>query len=226
MERRFLASLNSVPGGHGGRSYGHYCTLSYALFMPFANDSEVEVMEAYNFHAPLLFLRMLSYPLRSWPDDHPAVNLVNDDVAIIDFGCGLAQNSFSLARRLRERGKSVSLFLADVLRLQLEFLEWFGDREGLPTTCTLCTASEPVPSFPAADVLIAEEVLEHVHNPVRYVEELDHLLKPGGLFIANVRKHDAGFMHVSPDLGKARSRLLELGYTELEPEQTFRKPGG
>ena len=222
---RFLHSSNSVRGGHGGGDYRRFGQLTYEIYAPFASDDAANLLDAYEFHRHMHILRMLSYPVPQRPDDHPihlAIGGLNE-VRIIDFGCGLAQNSISLARWALSQNKRVHLGLADVSRLQLEFLQWFCARIGIPAEIFRCTAAEPFPDFAPADVLFAEELLEHVHDPVFYVETLDRLIAPGGCISANVWNHDKEFMHVSPDLSLARARLLELGYSELASHRVFRK---
>ncbi|CAN5627304.1 hypothetical protein BH23PSE1_BH23PSE1_11980 [soil metagenome] len=60
--------------------------------------------------------------------------------------------------------------------------------------------------------------------PVGYVEALDRLVAPGGVVFSNVKQHQKGLMHVSPNLSVARARLIALGYQELVPECVFAKP--
>jgi methyltransferase family protein len=222
---RLLASANAVRGGHGGPDFRRFCQLSYGIYLPFAADTEGEVLDAYRFHAHMHFLRMLSYPLPAWHDNHPVLRGLEacDTVTITDFGCGLAQKSISLARALRGRGKDARLFLADISADQLDFLDWFCRRDGLAAETFRCSGDAPFPAFAPADVLFAEEVLEHVHDPVAHVAALDRLTAPGGFLLANVRQHRAEFMHVSPDLGRARDWLLSNGYRELIAAHVFRK---
>jgi SAM-dependent methyltransferase len=226
LRQRLLASINAIRGGHGGPDFRRFCLLSYAIYLPFAADTKVEVLEAYKFHTHMHMLRMLSYPCPAWRSEHPVVVglKARDAVSITDFGCGLAQKSISLARKLREQGKEVRLFLADVSALQLGFLDWFCKKDGLKAQTFHCTAEARFPDFPPADVMFAEELLEHVHDPVAYVEALDQLTAPGGFFVGNLCRHREEFMHVSPDLGRARDRLLSRGYRELRAAHVFGKP--
>ncbi len=227
VRERFLHSMNAVSGGHGGGDYRRFGMLSYAIYLPFASDDEGAVTEAYEFYKHLHFMRMLSYPLPRRPESFPVYAGIDGlgEVRVIDFGCGLAQKSIALVRRARTRGQKVRMSLADVSTLQLDFLSWFCPRIEIPVETFHCGPETPVPAFEPAHVLFAEEVLEHVHNPLFYVEELDRMVLPGGYMVANVGTHHKEFMHVSPDLAPARERLLALGYEELEPARVFRKKG-
>jgi SAM-dependent methyltransferase len=225
MRQRLLKSINAIRDGHGGGDFRRFRMLSYDLYLPFAADTREEVVDAYHFHSHMHFLRFMSYPLPLWSADHPVVAGLagRGDISIVDFGCGLAQNSISLARALKRQGKSVRLHLADVSRLQLEFLQWFCAREGLAAETFHCSTRTPFPPFTGVDVVFAEEVLEHVHDPVAYVEALERMTAPDGFFLADVNQHEDEFMHVSPDLNPAREKLLSLGYEEIAACRIFRK---
>lgn len=225
MVDRFLESENAIYHGHGGGEFRKFAHLSYSLYLPFVSDSEQEVFESYAFHQHMHFLRFLSYPLPDWPADHPVIAAHRDrrDVRITDFGCGLAQNSISLVRALRAAGGDGALQLADVSGLQLAFLEWLCARDGWPCRIHRCTRSAPFPDFEPADVLFAEEVVEHVHDTVATIDALDRLIAPGGFLIGNLEDHQEEFMHVSPDLRLARDRLAALGYAEVADRHVYRK---
>lgn len=228
VKRRFLESTNAVRGGHGGAHYRRFCILSYALYLPFAADTRAEVLDAYEFHTHMHFLRMLSYSVPKWEADRPIFVRIagKRELVITDFGCGLAQKSISFARAAQVQGHAVRMQFADVSRLQLDFLSWFCTRCGIPAVTFRSTEEQPIPEFPHADVLFAEEVLEHVHDPVFYVEQLDKLIVPGGVFVGNLHQHQKEFMHVSPNLEVVRARLRELSYEELERNHVYGKPAG
>jgi hypothetical protein len=107
--------------------------------------------------------------------------------------------------------------------MRFEFLEWFVKDLGFAAEMKPCVPNDPVPDLGPCDVLIAQEFFEHVHDPVFYLDELDPHLKPGGFLIAAVGDHEDEFMHVSPDLGPLRRRLLELGYEHVVPDHVMQK---
>jgi 2-polyprenyl-3-methyl-5-hydroxy-6-metoxy-1,4-benzoquinol methylase len=226
IRRRFLESLNRLRGGHRSPDFSRYAMVSHALYLPFVSDTPTEVIAMYEFHAPMHFLAHLSHPPVVWPADLPIFEGICDleTVAICDFGCGLAHQSVTLGREMRARGKRVTLHLCDVPPINLEFLDWSCAREGFETETWRCTAKALFPPFSPCTILIATEILKHVHDPVNYVDNLDRLVAADGVVVTNTTMHKAHFGHVSPDLGAARNRFLELGYSEPIKNRMFRKP--
>jgi SAM-dependent methyltransferase len=142
---------------------------------------------------------------------------------IIDYGCGAAQTSISLALALREKGAEPRLVLADMPTVRLDFVAWLARWCDLPCQTLACTRERPLPEFPPADVAIATEIFEHIHDPLPALERLDAALRHGGFIVTNVDDHEEEFMHVSPKLGRLRARLAGLGYIELDRYVLFRK---
>jgi hypothetical protein len=67
---RYFTSWSALRNGHAGREYRAFNDLSYQLFQVFSNDAPTEVYAAYAMHAPMHFLRMLSYPEPQWQEDN------------------------------------------------------------------------------------------------------------------------------------------------------------
>lgn len=224
--RRYASAWAAVRGGHAGQEYRAFCVLAHELFRVFHDDTRDEVFGAYQFHAPMHFLRMLSYPDLDWSDDDPLLRHLSAraGVTILDFGCGLAQKSRRLAAKLRDGGQAVALVLADIPTDRKPFLLWLGERQAIATTFLDCTPSEPIPPLGSCDVCIATEVFEHLHEPLAYLEAMHRAIGPGGLLLTNVADQKPEYMHVSPDLGPLRRRLAALGYVELVPNRLYRKP--
>lgn len=222
---RFLRSCAALPGGHGGRAFKQHAHRHLELCLPFWGNNPGEIHEAYAAHEALQFLRLLSYPapdLADWPELRPLEAL--PEVVIVDFGCGLAHLSITLARHLRGQGRKVSLLLADLPLLQLEFLRWLCDRWQLPATIAPCRPESPIPPLPGCHLCVATEVLEHVHEPLTYLRAFATALKPGGFLLTNIADHSAEFLHVSCDLAPLRAFLARERWACLRECRLYRKP--
>jgi SAM-dependent methyltransferase len=215
-----------LPGGHGGDAFRDFCDTQMEVFRVIADDSPAETYDAYQFHSWLFLLRQVSLPVPVWSDDDPMFQAMLGgvpDPTIIDFGCGLAQTSVSLALALKAKGVRPHIVLADIPSVRLEFITWLCRWVGLSCETRACTRDHPLTEFPAADIAVATEIFEHLHDPVPAFERLDAALRPGGFFVTNIDDHRDEFMHVSPDLGALRDRVDALGYAELDRYVLYRK---
>lgn len=224
--RRYAASCAVLPKGHRGRAFDKFNGDFHSLFRVFFEDTPSEVYATYQFLGPLHFLTFLTYPEPQWSASDLIVKEIGalQRVSIMDFGCGLAQQSRSLAEFLRKEGMRVELTLADIPTLRAEFLSWWGKEVGIRTTFLPCTAEVPIPKMPAFDVCFALEFFEHVHDPLSYFESIDANLRPGGLLITGIMDHHVGFTHVSPQLGKLRTLVASRGYEALVVNRILKKP--
>jgi SAM-dependent methyltransferase len=224
-QSRYFHSWAALRGGHAGDSYRAFNDLSYRIFEPFFGDAEREVYDAYQFHGPMHFLRMLSYPEPHWRGEDELVRLLQGRarVDILDYGCGLAQRSRTLAAYLQERGVGVTLHLADIPTVRRGFLLWLGVKTGIATAFLDCVADAPLPDLPACDLCFANEVFEHVYDPLRHFAKIDAALRAGAVLETNVSDHAAEFMHVSPSLGALRDRLAGPGYEAIVANRLYRK---
>lgn len=225
-ERRYSESLAVLPGGHSGRAFDKFNKIAHKIFQVFVTDSPTEVFSAYQYHAKMHFLMMLTYPEPRWNESNLIVQELSRraEVTILDFGCGLAQQSRTLAEYLRDRGVKVHLSLVDISTLRQDFLLWWGKEVGIHTTFIPCTAAVPIPELPWCDICIATEFFEHVYDPVAYFERIDAVLSDGGLLVTGIMDHHDDFMHVSPRLNALRERVAVRGYEEVIPDRVLRKP--
>jgi len=215
-----------AAGGHGSIEFRSFCLRSFDIFGVFFDDRDARhIYEAYSHHALLHFLRMLSKKMHTWEHTHPVIRGLAEweDITILDFGCGLAQSSWALARHLLDNGKRVKLVLADFPTLRKSFLLWMGDRTGVPVEFLDCTPDTAYPALPPCNVCIALDVFEHLHEPQRILRGLDAALLPGGFLVTDVKDHRPEYMHVSPDLSPLRHELEILGYEEIHPSVLFLK---
>jgi hypothetical protein len=225
---RYARSRRAFLGGHKGRGYRQFNNCAYEALQVFFTDTPREAMAAYRHHAPMHFLMMLGYEEPTWTERDPVIKALRDrprggKVAILDFGCGLAQKSRTLAKYLQAQGTEVQLYLADIPTVRKDFLVWLTARTGIPMTFLDCSLEVPIPTLPEIDVLFATEFFEHVHDPLAYFDRFDEQLSPSGLMITNLDDHHQEFMHVTPDLGPLRERVRARGYQSLQGRELFRK---
>jgi len=223
---RYVASWNAMPNGHSGKAFGKFHGHCYDVFRVFADDSPSEVMTAYQVHGHVHFLTMLTYPEPRWFDDDAIVKRVlgRRQISILDFGCGLAQQSRTLAEYLRGKGIEVRIALADIPTIRKEFLVWWGRKTGIPTTFLDCTVARPIPELPQIDVCFTLEFFEHVYDPVAYFSRIDEAMLGGGLLVTNMGDHHKDFMHVSPKLGALRAAVAARNYQEVFANFIYQKP--
>jgi 2-polyprenyl-3-methyl-5-hydroxy-6-metoxy-1,4-benzoquinol methylase len=221
---RYERSWNVIEGGHGGSQFRNadtaFCDVINVLFP----DTSDHLYDAYLACAPLMFLRMLSYEDPDWSKSQLLDDLAKKkDITILDFGCGLAQQSRALASALKQTGSSITLYLADIPTMRKDFLIWVGRTTGIPTHFLDCTTDTPIPALASCDVCFAQEFFEHVHNPTLYMHEFDRTLKPGGFLVTNVSDHQSEYMHVHPILDDVRKLISSLGYREIVPFTIFNR---
>jgi len=224
-QERYFSSWSSIDGGHTSQKYRQFNNLSYKLFEVFFSDKGNEVYTAYEYHSYMHFLRMLSYYEPTWDDNNVIVeHLLNQEhINILDYGCGLAQASRSLAVYLKSKGKPVNLYLVDIPTIRKEFLLWVGKRTGVETSFLESTIDTPIPELPSCNICIATEFFEHVYNPLMYFEKINSSLASNGYLITNIADHGKEFMHVSPSLQLLREKIVELKYDEIKENQIFKK---
>ena len=223
--QRYIESWRSIRGGHAGAEFRWFCDLSYRIFSSLYDDRPREVMATYEFYGPLHLLRMLSYEDPQWADDDPILTHLPSQtrIRILDFGCGLAHGSRSLAAKLSALGRHVELALADIPTLRKPFLLWIGERTNLHTVFLDCTERVPIPPLPPCDICVATNVLEHLDRPLEYLNAFDRVLEPGGLLWTDIADHNSEFMHITPLLQGVRERVEGLGYEPIVPCRLYRK---
>lgn len=224
-QQRYFTSWSAIREGHAGSDFRSFCSQSYDLFQVFFSDTGGEIYTAYQSHGPLHFLRMLSYPEPPWNSGDMIIEHLGkySAVDIIDYGCGLAQSSRSLASYLQGKGITARLILVDIPTIRKDFLLWLGTQSDIETKFLDCSITSPIPNLPDCDICFATEFFEHVREPLQYFDHIHDALRKNGLLVTNISDHRDGFMHVSPNLQALRSRIQSLPYDELRANRIFRK---
>lgn len=230
---RYSASWNAFPGGHAGQVYRSFMEKAHETMQTFHDDSLNEVHAAYIAHANPHFLRMLTYVIPIWSANNPIVRmLLGRPTRVIDYGCGLAQISITLADALRKLGSPCELFLCDIPSLRLDFLHWFCRRLDIPCRVEIIPSPTRGPELPDSDMIIATEVMEHIYNPEEVLGNFHRCLRSGGI-LTNLADHHQEFFHVSCKLEGCRKAVTAWGYTletdavpALPQFQLYVKPAG
>jgi SAM-dependent methyltransferase len=214
---RYLQSWHALANGHSGRAFGKFHGHCYDVFKVFADDSPREVMDAYKVHGYVHFLTMLTYPEPQWFDEDAIVRrlLGRKEISILDFGCGLAQQSRALAEYLHAKGLRVRIAFADIATIRKDFLVWWGRKTGIATAFLECSAERPRPELPTIDLCFALEFFEHVYDPLAFFTSIDQAMAHNGILVTNMGDHHKDFMHVSPELGALRQAVHASGYQEI-----------
>jgi SAM-dependent methyltransferase len=127
----------------------------------------------------------------------------------LDFGAGVGSGAILFSRH------GFDVTLADISSSMLDFSKWRLELRELPArSIDLKVSRLPENSF---DIVAAMDVFEHLVDPVETVDELWHVLRPGGFlfgrFHAEVdedRPH-----HIVQDFAPTVERLKTLGFIEV-----------
>ena len=105
---------------------------------------------------------------------------------VIDLGCGVGYGTFMLAKA---RAKKV--YGIDIDNDAIEYAKANYCDKNITYNVRDALKSK----FPSrvADIIIAFEVIEHVKNPKKFLEEATRLLKPNGIFIMSTPNSEASF---------------------------------
>jgi ubiquinone/menaquinone biosynthesis C-methylase UbiE len=127
-------------------------------------------------------------------DRHHAELLLNlnEGARVLEIGCGGGQmRAWFLGRKMEYVGTDVS---------KTRVFAWLRDFGGPDLLCDAHFLPFQQQQF---DVVYTAAVTEHIACPIRYLQEVRRVLKPGGYFLGNVSFlepwHDSSHFHCSPD---------------------------
>lgn len=177
------------------------------------------------------------YDLMGWhslrDDNGPLAYVLGLEIArqrsvkqCLDFGSGVGSGALLFDRA------GIVMSLADISTTMLDFARWrFSQRQRTTHFYHLQQMELPSESF---DMILAMDVFEHLTDPVATVENLHHVLRPGGLLFARIQVEDAGEhpQHIVRDFEPTFARMREIGLVEtwrdtwLWGHQLFEKRAG
>jgi len=229
IRKRLLLSQGRFVDGYSGMEFDEFCELTHEVFGVLYGDKEQELYDSYAFYGTLHFLRYLSYPMPAYEDSSIIIKSIGpkSKIVLVDYGCGLAQRSRAMANYYANRNVKTELHLFDIPTIRKDFIKWIYRESSVKLTFHDCTSANPIPEIPNCDVFFALEFLEHVYNPMIYLQLFHESLKKEGILVTNVEDHQIEFMHVTPVLEEVRNHLRKLNYTLISDDrayQIYKKP--
>lgn len=105
------------------------------------------------------------------------------DHKILDIGCGAGYFLFMTLERYRKQGFNPTVVGIDISDNQLSYMVQRMAKEGVDAVA-VHASGEYLP-FPdnSFDLITCSEVIEHVRNPDRALQDMYRILKPGGLLL-------------------------------------------
>lgn len=202
------------------KRYFDLCEDIHYVFRVFYNDlDEKGMMESYRFFAlPHIFwfigedkpgLEKLCSGLFAGLEGRPP--------RIVDYGCGLAHLSYGIAKLHPEAETT----LVDIDNLKLDFAAYRFREAGLRVRTLVVDEKNPYPQLPPHNLCVATEVLEHLKDPMRALNNIAGSMEPGGILYGDFGDHDPILFHVSTDLSEVRQEIARL--YDPAGEMTYRK---
>ena len=204
--------------------YRDFCESNYEISaLRYNYQDEKDLIEAYREHALLQLLRQLSYSRskiksQGWFKRLFRKNLkekeclvqfmlkeLNQDPVIVDYGCGLAYQSFDMA----SQNPNSKIYLIEIESVILDFSCYRLKRLGVVPQVIPVTKENIYPKLPRHNICIATEVMEHLVDPLQTYKNIFNSMDSGGLLYGNFSDHEDEPFHVSPKLGHLRERLNE-----------------
>ena len=124
---------------------------------------------------------------------------IKEGVHICEYGCGVAPFSKTLLNNAMSSMSSTKISLSDVEGCEhLCFAEWRLknqiEKNNLNVELNVCPiTAHKLPNYSSKlDVVIVFEVLEHVYNPIKTVQNLFEYMNDNAIFVENFIKHVEG----------------------------------
>ncbi|AAY81074.1 class I SAM-dependent methyltransferase [Sulfolobus acidocaldarius] len=129
---------------------------------------------------------ILSLPLRRLIEsEDDFIDYVKPGMVVLDHGCGPGYYTFSLARKVGNKGLVYAL---DSDERQIRILSSKLEREGITNVKTFVSRDlSPIPSN-SIDFVLSKDVLCCTVLHKELADEIKRVLKPGGLAFVSIRK--------------------------------------
>ncbi|HEX5030736.1 MAG TPA: methyltransferase domain-containing protein [Candidatus Eisenbacteria bacterium] len=104
--------------------------------------------------------------------------------AILDVGCGAGYFLNLIRERYRQEGQEPLIVGIDISAHQVSYMAERMHKEGAPRVIAATANGEFLPfADEAFDLVTCSEVIEHIRNPKRALEEMRRILKPTGMLL-------------------------------------------
>lgn len=218
---KYDAEEANYPGGYAGCNFNrYYKKMAWDVSKIVANDGSDYGKALYQRLDDILLRRQLSYsgcriPLKL------VRGIKKGIVRVTDFGCGIGHNSIFLCLELIARGDCPKLTLIDFNGKRLDFALWVANRLGIEAV----SIGAPVDSLPESDVVVAIDVMEHLHDPITALRMFVNSLQKGGTVWGTFGNYRTdGVLHVTHNLTPLINELVNAGFEEVESKSIYRRP--
>lgn len=122
---------------------------------------------------------------------------------IIDYGCGLAELSLRIAKEV----PGSRFILVDIDSIMSEFTEYRFKKQNVPFETIKISSSNFYPPLPPHHVCIADEVMEHLPEPMNVLTNITNSLEKGGILYGDYSDHCEELFHTHTSLRFFREEL-------------------
>ena len=114
---------------------------------------------------------------------------------ILDYGCGMALMSTELAKEVKARGGSPTVWLYDFPGISRDFAVWRLNRAGI--IARTWDINEDVLSIKGQDVCFVWSVFEHLIDPEKVAEDICNIINPNGILISYLGSWQPEPLHIN-----------------------------
>ena len=115
---------------------------------------------------------------------------------ILDYGCGMALMSTELAKEVKARGSSPTVWLCDFPGVSRDFAVWRLSREGIQVV--VASPNENILSVKNFyDVCFVWSVFEHLLDPEKVADNICKAINPGGILVSYLGAWKPEPLHVN-----------------------------
>ncbi len=208
--------------------YGNFSEFFSEVFKFMHGNSKEEIYNTYRFHGLIDFFRMLSYPIMDTSNnrDIGLYNEIldflssrykkNEEVVLVDYGCGLAHITITLCKLLKKMNVHPKLVCMDIDRIiHKEFLEFITSKHNIDYEYIDINEDNNFPTIPKFDFIQVKDTFEHIYRPEKVVDNINDSIKEDGIISATTDDEGPEMMHVTRDLQGVRDKLDEYGFKVL-----------